>query len=173
MPLRRTHGGAEREAVKNPFTGTLIGTKLERCPTEKRLIAAYAVRYKICDGDQLLLDSGTQLGAFVKELVASGRPGLRVISQAAGFELDFLNYPGDYVQLGGVLDSRSAAFLDSKGLSTGTYFEQSTERFLDEFCRGKGKYKAIISGTAFTFEKGLMVNSSDIIRYKHMMLPRR
>ena len=170
VQLERYHGGASLVEPQRPYSGTYYGYKLDHCAEEKRLLASYAVRYLIPDGAHLLLDSGTQIEAFVKELKRQQRIGIRAVGNGATYGIHFLNYhSADYVQLGGVLNTRGAFFLDgSEHFSTNRLFGENTDKFLKEYCHGN--YKAIVSPTGFTYANGLSVNTQVVIDYKRKII---
>jgi DeoR/GlpR family transcriptional regulator of sugar metabolism len=167
--VKKFHGGAKVVGIEGFYTG-LFRSKTLHCAAEKDLIASFAVTHLIADGDNLLLDSGTQLEAFVHQL-RHKRSGIRAISHAANLAMHFLTYPdSEYVQLGGLLNTRAVLFADGNTrLVTERFFEDMTDKFLRDFCQ-TGRYKAVITGTALTCDKGVAVNSEDAIKYKQRIL---
>lgn len=166
LRLDRFYGGVR--LAQQPEVGSFYAVKQRRHREEKDLIAAYAVEHEVDDGDNLLLDSGTQMEAFVRALKKQRRSGIRVFSQAANFADVFFSYQeADYIQLGGVLNPRAVVFLDSKErFSTESFFEDTTRKFFDTLCYGRGRYTAVITGTGFSPDRGIAVNTADIIKYK-------
>ena len=138
---------------------------------QKATIARYAVEAEIQPGDTLLLDSGTQMELFVKELTKLRRTRIRVLSEAC-FPQHFMPYDGiDYVQLGGLLNRRAVVFADGvDNLETKGFFRKSNDKFLEEFFRDGRQAKAVITGTGFDENGGLLVNSKIIIDYKRSII---
>jgi len=170
MTVDRFYGGAR--LVSAGHRTSFYEVKSRRCPEEKELIASFVAEHLVNDGDNLLLDSGTQMKAFVKALKRHHRTGIRVFSQAANFGDEFLDYPeADYIQLGGVLNTRAVVFLDSsERFYTESFFEEMNSEFFKRYCEERGTYIAVVTGTAFSCRKGIAVNTADIINYKRQII---
>jgi DeoR/GlpR family transcriptional regulator of sugar metabolism len=166
--FRRTYGGGTLAAIHDPYEG-YYGVKSRRHIEGKHQVAGFAVERFIGDGDHLLLDGGTQVEAFV-EVCNGTRQGIRAISHSASLALHFLKpRVNGFLQLGGVLDERTAAFGDNHDrFGTGDFFFTHATEVLRRFCHGG--YKAIVTGTAFSCEKGVAVTSQSVIEYKRAII---
>jgi DeoR/GlpR family transcriptional regulator of sugar metabolism len=172
VPLERPYGEVRLRKSPDALPELFMSTKRHQQHSEKRLIAEYAARFVIDNGDQLLLDSGTQLEAFIEQLYEHKRTGLRVASCAANISRYFaIRADSAFVQIGGVLSHRSLTFVDgTENFSTDHFFEQVREKFLHTFCGHRGHFKAVITGTGFSNSEGLLGNTSNIIAMKRAFI---
>ncbi len=167
--IEQFHGGARLTVPggsRHPYS-----LRSRQAADEKDLIAAFAAENYIKDGDYLLLDGGTQMEAFVRALSQLPRSGIRAVSQAGNFAMHFLSIPeAEYVQLGGLLDTRTVLFADSAArLNTGTFFTRQAEQFLQEQCQ-KLPFKAVATASAFSCEKGMTAGLQVAVQYKRLIL---
>jgi len=164
MPLSRS--GGEATLAKDSAAGhDRYDRRRKLHQRQKDLIGAFAANNCVVERDRLILDGGSTLEAFVKNLNLDPTPELRVVT-ASDF-CDAFDEATVYVQLGGAFDSWGRAFVDSAKLRTGNFFFESAGSFLREFCVG---YKAIISGSAFSEEHGLSGGTWPVVRLKRVFL---
>lgn len=167
LRLERPHGEA---SLVNVSANSLRNDRGKEDWEEKNVVAAYAVASLFANGDHLLLDTGTQMEQFARHL-AQERRNVTVATSAALFSEIFLPHPDIvFIQLGGVLNSRVLAFLDKADqFYTKQFFSTTADEFFRQFCYQR-RFKAVITGTAFSSEWGLSVNSPGIISNKRSMI---
>lgn len=168
VPLERPHGAAKLSRSEDAERDLLANRRARQGDT-KRLLAAFAVDYAVSDNDNLFLDGGTTMEAFVQHL-AQARRSLRIVTAADGFAQYFRrDNTSVYVQLGGALDAHAMAFLDGPpAFSTAQFFLEKAQEFLNSFCQVN--FKVVMSGTAFSMDHGLSGGTLQVVTLKRTFI---
>ena len=153
--LNRFYGGAELIQPGQHYRGFYEGhseTEVEAI----QMLSEYVVRNFVFWDDSLLLDTGRTVDRVAQHIIAQEKSGLRIITNSYTPHILELYTQGgiELVQLGGTPRPRSFCFVKCPGGDT----------FYKPYWAGP--FKAILTGSAFDLNDGLMVNNPDIIEIK-------
>ncbi len=159
LQLHRYYGGVELLTEKQQYRGFGEGGRESEGDSLDHL-AEYVVESMIDEWDHLLLDAGRTTNRIAYQLAQTPKEGLRVItnSYAPHFLELYTHGEIEIGQLGGTPVPRSFCYVESPG----------GDRFFDPFWAGP--FKAIITGTGFAPETGLLVNNPSIIAMKQRFI---
>lgn len=152
--LKRTHGGAV--AVDSIMTEHPANEAAAEHQVQKRAIAERAAEL-VHDGDTFFIDSGTTTIELIRAL--KGRRGLTVLTNdlMIACEAESLLVGPTIVLMGGVVRQG---------------FHYVTGSMADEFANRFSAPVAFMAASAFSFEKGLTVPTTDVATCKRVMLSR-
>jgi DeoR/GlpR family transcriptional regulator of sugar metabolism len=157
--LHRFYGGAELVQAGQHYRGFFEGQN--EAETESiRLLSEYVVRTFIKWNDSLLLDTGRTVDMVAHQIAVQQRTGLRIITNSyAPHVLELYTQGGiELVQLGGIPVPRAFCYVKCPG---GDAFYQPY---------WAGPFKAILTGSGFQPDIGLVVNHPDIIEVKRRFI---
>ena len=157
--LNRYYGGAELEEeahLYRSFTDNSREGELEAL----HLLGDYIVSHMIGDWDHLLLDAGRTTDRVAYQIAGDQKEGLRIITNSyAPHVLELYTKGGiEIAQLGGTPVPRSFCYVESSG----------GDAFYHPFWAGP--FKAILTGTGFHPDTGLLVNNPYIIEMKQRFI---
>ena len=157
--LNRYYGGAELVEEAHLYRSFMDSSKdgeLEAL----HLLGDYVSSRMIGDWDHLLLDAGRTTDRIAYQIAGDQKEGLRIITNSyAPHVLELYTQGGiEIVQLGGVPVPRSFCYAECPG----------GDEFYHPFWAGP--FKAVLTGTGFHPDTGLLVNNPYIIEMKQRFI---
>jgi DeoR/GlpR family transcriptional regulator of sugar metabolism len=159
MYPQRVWGGLRLDQQVKLFQGFYEGQSEENIEAIE-MLGEYVVRTFVHWNDALLLDAGRTVDQVARQIALQQKSGLRIITNSYAPNVMGLYVHGaiELVQLGGTPLPRAVCYVRSPGG--------------DDFYRSYwgGPFKAILTGTGFHPDHGLMVNTTDIIEMKRRFI---
>ncbi|MBM3262530.1 MAG: DeoR/GlpR transcriptional regulator [candidate division Zixibacteria bacterium] len=160
LHVHRFYGGIELEQQSiQPYRG-FYETQSKAETDAAHLLSEYVVRNFVKWDDSLLLDTGRTLDAVAYQIAAQQKSGLRIMTNSFTPNVLGLYAQGgiEMVQLGGTPLMRTFCYVKCPGG--------------DEFYQPywSGPFKAVMTGSGFQTDSGLLVNHPDIIDMKRRFI---
>lgn len=159
LHVHRFYGGMELEQTVQPYRG-FFETQSKSETEATQLLSEYVVRTSVKWDDSLLLDTGRTLDAVAYQIAVQKKSGLRIMTNSFTPNVLGLYAQGgiELVQLGGTPLIRTFCYVKCPG---GDAFYQPY---------WSGPFKAIMTGSGFQLDAGLLVNHPDIIEMKRRFI---